>query len=63
MSFTCVRIKNRFHINGFALSLALKKKAWGNSGMAYSWFLQPRDKAAMLEVNTIEFFLGQFTWK
>ena len=24
--------------------------------MAYSWFLQPRDKAAMLEVNTIEFF-------
>ena len=25
--------------------------------------LQPRDKAAMLGVNTIEFFLEEFTWK
>ena len=25
--------------------------------------LQPRDKAAMFGVNTIEFFLEQFTWK
>ena len=25
--------------------------------------LQPRDEAAMLEVNTIEFFFEKFTWK
>ena len=25
--------------------------------------LQPRDKAAMLGVNTIELFLEEFTWK
>ena len=25
--------------------------------------LQPRDKVAMLGVNTIEFFLKEFTWK
>ena len=25
--------------------------------------LQPRDKAAMLGVNTIDFFLEEFTWK
>ena len=26
MSFICMRIKNQFHINGFALSLALKQR-------------------------------------
>ena len=31
--------------------------------MAYSWFLQSRDKAAMLEVNTTDFFRGEFTLK
>ena len=25
--------------------------------------LQPRDKAAMLEVKTKEYFLEEFTWK
>ena len=29
--FICMRIKNHFHINGFALSLALKQKLGGNS--------------------------------
>ena len=35
MSFVCMRIKNHFHINGFALSLALKQ-AWDNSEMAWT---------------------------
>ena len=26
MGFICIRIKNHFHINGFALSLALKQR-------------------------------------
>ena len=29
MSFICIIIKNYFHINGFALSLALKVKLFG----------------------------------
>ena len=29
MSFICMRMKNHFHINGFALSLALKVRLFG----------------------------------
>ena len=29
MSFICIIIKNHFHINGFALSLALKVRFFG----------------------------------
>ena len=29
MSFICIIIKNHFHINGFALSLALKERFYG----------------------------------
>ena len=29
MSFICITIKNHFHINGFALSLALKVRLFG----------------------------------
>ena len=29
MSFICIIIKNHFHINGFALSLALKERFFG----------------------------------
>lgn len=34
-----------------------KREFWGD------WHLQPRDKAAMLGVNTIALFLEEFTWK
>ena len=35
MSFICI-IKNHFHINGFALSLALKVRFFGTRKRAYS---------------------------
>ena len=31
LSFICMRIKNHFHINGFALSLALKQRLEGTT--------------------------------
>ena len=34
MSFICMRIKQHFHINGFALSLALKQ-TWGYQEITY----------------------------
>ena len=57
MSFICIIIKNHFHINGFALSLALKVRFFGTRKWPILG-LQPHDK-----VNTIEFFLEEFTWK
>ena len=36
MSFICMRMKNQFHIKGWALNLILIE-TWGNSQMAYSW--------------------------
>ena len=41
MSFICVRIKNHFHINGFALSLALKQRVRATRKF---WKLQGRGK-------------------
>ena len=35
MSFICILIKNHFHVNGFALTLALKVRFFWNSEMAY----------------------------
>ena len=35
MSFICILIKNHFHVNGFALTLALKVGFFWNSEMAY----------------------------
>ena len=35
MSFICIIIKTHFHINGFALSLALKVRFFGTREMAY----------------------------
>lgn len=37
--FFCVKIKNIFHIYGFAPRLALKE-TWGNSTMAYFHFIK-----------------------
>ena len=47
MSFICITTKNHFHINGFALSLALKVRFFGTQKWPILG-LQPRDK-----VNTI----------
>ena len=55
-----MRIKNHFHINGFALSLALKERLeatqkWSILG------LQPRDKVAMLVNKTIQKKIKKFS--
>ena len=39
--FFCIIIKNHFHMNGFALSLALKVRFFLNSEMAYFLVSQP----------------------
>ena len=57
MSFYLHHNENNFHINGFALSLALKVRCFGTRKWPILG-LQPRDK-----VNTIEFFLQEFTWE
>ena len=41
MSFICIIIKNHFHINGFALSLALKVRFFGTRKWPFQSF--PRD--------------------
>ena len=37
MSFICIIIKNHFHINGFALSLALKVRFFGTRKWPIKW--------------------------
>ena len=52
--FAAVQTLSR-HLDSFSVSLCLMA--------SWSLGLQPRDKAAMVGVNTIEFFLEEFTWK
>ena len=48
MSFVCMRLKFHLHIlvhaKGFALTLVLKQKAWGNSEMAYFYHESPNNQ-------------------
>ena len=43
MSFICMRMKNDFHIKGWAPTLVLKQRPRGNSEMAY-WSQSEREK-------------------
>ena len=52
--FAAVQTLSR-HLDSFSVSLSLMA--------SWSLGLQPRYKAAMVGVNTIEFFLEEFTWK
>ena len=45
MSFICIIIKNHFHINGFALSLALKVRFFGTR----KW---PIERGSLLYIST-----------
>ena len=50
-------------LNKTAFHLTFSKKTWSRAWRLPILGLQPRDKAAMLGVNTIEMLLEEFMWK
>ena len=56
MSFICIIIKNHFHINGFALSLALKVRFFGTR----KWPIQIDIKIEFFLLVEIIFLLTEY---